>query len=205
MKSALKGSRFCDHDMYLDQFAEQGCYVRCPKCESRAFVESRLRVTCPDCGFSLAATSSRAKWFGPVVTEVLARCPSCRTGIEVRRRRVSRPDAQTRTILRCPSCQQSTEYPVERWWPVPVGEAVEPFDPFLGLPLWHQTPCCGKVLWAYNPSHIEFLREYVSASLRERHPDSTHSMRLARNLPAWALRATNRIKVLHAIASLEAA
>ncbi|MEW9532434.1 hypothetical protein AB0B72_28180, partial [Microbispora sp. NPDC049125] len=41
-------------------------------------------------------------------------------------------------------------------------------DPFFGLHLWLQTPCCGNVLWAYNIRHLDLLEGYIGADLRER-------------------------------------
>src|SRR5713226_1184834 len=38
-------------------------------------------------------------------------------------------------------------------------------DWYFCLPLWLQTPCCGKTLWAYNKEHLDFLESFVRATL----------------------------------------
>jgi hypothetical protein len=78
----------------------------------------------------------------------------------------------------------------------------EPYDPHFGFRLWLQTRCAGEVLWAYNAEHLGFLREYVSASLRERVPNANGS--LASRLPKWIKSAHNRTAVLRAARRLEA-
>jgi hypothetical protein len=56
------------------------------------------------------------------------------------------------------------------------------------------------VLWAYNAEHLDFLEEYVRASIREREPNRNAS--LASRLPAWLKSAKNREAVLAACAAL---
>lgn len=78
------------------------------------------------------------------------------------------------------------------------------------LELWLQTPCCGETLWAYNQDHLDFLEQYVAATLRERtHPDGTvlsqtaaRNGTLASRLPAWIKSAKNRDAVLQGIGKL---
>src|SRR5699024_2318562 len=78
------------------------------------------------------------------------------------------------------------------------------------LELWLQTPCCGETLWAYNKEHLDFLEQYVAATLRERtHPDGTlwsqtpaRNSTLASRLPAWIKSAKNREAVLKGIGKL---
>ncbi|PSL00070.1 hypothetical protein CLV63_102196 [Murinocardiopsis flavida] len=79
-----------------------------------------------------------------------------------------------------------------------------PDDPFFGLPLWLQRPCCGgRILWAYNTAHVDVLEQYVAARLRERH-SWTGSGSLLEHLPAWMKSAGNRDDVLRALRALRA-
>ena len=73
-------------------------------------------------------------------------------------------------------------------------------DWYFRLPLWLQIPCCGKILWAYNKSHLDFLEDYVSSLLRERHPNKNKT--LASRLPKWIKEAGNREEVLKCIRKL---
>jgi hypothetical protein len=78
-----------------------------------------------------------------------------------------------------------------------------PIDPFFALPLWLQTECCGgRLLWAYNRTHLDLLEEYVAAELRERgvRPGSSVLTRL----PAWIKAAKHREEVLRTIRRLRA-
>ena len=62
-----------------------------------------------------------------------------------------------------------------------------PVDPYFRLPLWLQARCCGALLWAYNPLHLQWLEEYVGASLRERAAGEYgwSNQSLASRLPQW--------------------
>jgi hypothetical protein len=71
-----------------------------------------------------------------------------------------------------------------------------PNDPFFGRPLWLQTRCCGHLLWAYNRSHLDALRAYVAADLRQR---TGPTMGMLDRLPAWIKKANHRAEVLQAI------
>jgi hypothetical protein len=41
-------------------------------------------------------------------------------------------------------------------------------DNCFGLPLWLQTPCIGRTLWAFNARHLAYLKQFLQAELRER-------------------------------------
>ncbi|WP_406387670.1 hypothetical protein [Streptomyces sp. NBC_00887] len=45
-------------------------------------------------------------------------------------------------------------------------------DPFFRRPLWLQTRCAGRILWAYDEEHVDALAACVGARLRERHASS---------------------------------
>jgi hypothetical protein len=62
------------------------------------------------------------------------------------------------------------------------------------------------VVWAYNLEHLDLLRRFVAASLRERPPWYEHGRKMTYigRLPAWIKRAKNRDEVLRAIDRLRA-
>lgn len=68
-------------------------------------------------------------------------------------------------------------------------------DPFFGLPLWLTTPVEGELLWAYNRSHLLFLKSHVEASLRERNGQENSNRSLGSRLPRWMTSAKNRKSV----------
>ncbi|MDY6911836.1 MAG: hypothetical protein SVM79_05725 [Chloroflexota bacterium] len=84
-----------------------------------------------------------------------------------------------------------------------IGDAV---DWYFHHPLWLQEKCCGEVLWAYNREHLEWLRSFVSATIRERKEREDHgwsNRALASRLPRWISQANNRRPILAAISKME--
>ncbi|MFJ4187183.1 hypothetical protein [Kitasatospora sp. NPDC089509] len=80
---------------------------------------------------------------------------------------------------------------------VPGGSA----DPFFRRPLWLQTRCAGRVLWAYGEEHVDALSAHVGARLRERGGARPTGAMFAR-LPAWMKRSDQRAEVLAGLATL---
>ncbi len=195
-------NRFQDNEQYLSQMADI-FLVRCPRCMGRARVRSSEtspdrvgRVACEQCGFEQSQGLNMASWRGPVRVPASQRCHYCGRWL---RRSWRRDDAprEREIVLPCPNCERTTRVPL-KWEPISWGD---PYDWFFGLPLWLQSPCCGEVLWAYNEHHLQFLKDYVGATLRERQPNRNGS--LASRLPKWIKRAANRGEILRCIEHLE--
>jgi hypothetical protein len=121
----------------------------------------------------------------------LVRCPRCETAATVER--LERAKAR----FTCTSCGLSKRCEEQNW---SRSYSREPRDPFFGFALWLQTSCCGELLWAYNRAHLEFLRQYVTASLREREPN--HNSSAASRLPRWLKAAANRDEIVRCIERL---
>ncbi|MFI8320472.1 TFIIB-type zinc ribbon-containing protein [Streptomyces sp. NPDC085529] len=103
--------------------------------------------------------------------------------------------------LVCPGCGTVADHRPERRAGAVVGArpgGTE--DPFFRQPLWLQTRCAGRILWAYDEEHVDALAAYVGAHHRVRHASPTLSM-FAR-LPAWTKSAGNRREVLAGLATL---
>ncbi|SRR5258708_6437019 len=77
-----------------------------------------------------------------------------------------------------------------------------PSDWYFRLPLYLQTECAGRRLWAYNVEHLNALEAFVAAPLREASP--THPWSLVSRLPQWMILAENREAVLKGIKRLRA-
>ncbi|WP_333741291.1 hypothetical protein [Streptomyces sp. IBSBF 2806] len=76
-------------------------------------------------------------------------------------------------------------------------------DPFFRMPLWLQTRCVGRILWAYDEEHVEALSAFVGARLRERGGRrSTRAM--CDRLPVWMKSAQNRAEILAGLERLRA-
>lgn len=102
----------------------------------------------------------------------------------------------------CPQCGYNKEFgKVSRRNPHLTFGA--PIDPFFKLPVWLQIACCNNLLWAYNPEHLEFLRQHVEAKLRERNVPEYQGRSIGARLPRWMTSAKNRAEVLKCIEKLK--
>ncbi|MFS4103251.1 hypothetical protein [Streptomyces sp. PD-S100-1] len=81
------------------------------------------------------------------------------------------------------------------------GTARPATDPYFGLPLWLQAETRHGWLWAYNLEHLDLIRRFDRAALRERASwyDTGQRMTLVARLPAWVKRAKNRHEILRAV------
>jgi len=77
-----------------------------------------------------------------------------------------------------------------------------PMDPFFHLPLWLTDRVKGNLLWAYNEEHLDFLKQFVAAKLRERNGKKLTNGSLGSRLPTWMTSKNNREIVLKAIEKL---
>lgn len=169
--------------------------VRCPKCEQQARVtrlsgdQRRMaKVSCVHCGFARSQAFDEVQWKGPVAVMAHIRCHYCGRNLYYTRGVAHVPQAREIT-LRCSGCEHSTTVSPH----VSNIDSSQPFDWYFGLPLWLQTPCCGKTLWAINERHLQFLKVYVHASLREGVLNYNHS--LASRLPRWIKQREHRAEV----------
>ncbi|MBL7684238.1 MAG: hypothetical protein JNK00_12835 [Flavipsychrobacter sp.] len=72
-------------------------------------------------------------------------------------------------------------------------------DPYFQLPLWLMTECGGHILWAYNESHLDFLKNFIEAKHRERDIREMYNGSLASRLPQWMTSSKNKEAILKAI------
>lgn len=110
--------------------------------------------------------------------------------------------AYTHTASRRAKQQRPMPWWTQSWWGErqKYGGAV---DPLFGLPLWLQTPCCGYVLWAYNEAHLDWLAQYIGATLRERQGSKGNHHAIAVRLPRWMKLAKHRDMLLKGIQHLK--
>lgn len=196
-------SRHVDRGTLLGTFASEAIVV-CPKCAGPAVVTSRSRYTIPyvpthaklvclKCPFQ--TTNDESGWLGPGIGVAKKRCSNCGfKWLESKVRQRSLKGQGRRWIaITCPECRQIAK--AQLYWRVSrVGASV---DPAFGLPLWLQSSCCGGTLWAYNAKHLDALRDYVAASIRERVGVMQWSM--FSRLPKWLSAHKNREVVLSRI------
>ena len=69
-------------------------------------------------------------------------------------------------------------------------------DEYFGAELWLRTECCGgRLLWARNAEHLEYLAAFVAGELREDVPGLPFKP-LSSKLPTWIKEAKHREEVL---------
>jgi hypothetical protein len=125
-------------------------------------------------------------------------CPRCGVRAVVRALAAGQPWAVAHRVT-CGGCGLAEERGAG------IASFGGPVDPVFGLPLWYQAPCCGRRLWAYNAEHVDRLRRFVAATLRERHDVEGAPASLVERLPEWIKAASNRAEVLATIDRLERA
>jgi hypothetical protein len=133
--------------------------------------------------------------------EIWVHCPQCGKQAQVRQLKPGSVDVFAPRRCSCLHCGVTQD-----WSQGTVTHAAHAaVDPYFQYRLWLQVPCCGQVLWAYNPQHLDFLSAFVGATLRERRvrPRLGWSNRsLASRLPKWMQAKHNRQKVVSAIEQL---
>nr|WP_164990845.1 hypothetical protein [Streptomyces sp. GZWMJZ-114] len=79
-------------------------------------------------------------------------------------------------------------------------------DPYFDVRLWLQSETRHGRVWAYNLEHLDLIKRFVQALLREGTPwhDHGRKMTVVARLPAWVQQAKNRDEVLRAIARIHA-
>jgi hypothetical protein len=129
----------------------------------------------------------------------LVRCPKCHRCAQVIPRQKEKADIFDPRRLTCFSCGFNKD-----WSGNVIGGRSG--DPYFHRPLWLQIPCCGHTLWANNLDYLNYLEDYIRATLRERGSQEAYRLRrnktLVSSLPGWMKSAKNREEVLKKIALL---
>lgn len=177
----------------MDKFS-----VMCPKCskEAHVFVPEFLTfknatLQCDHCYFTEKATD-RVRY--KAASKI--RCVECTTLIPVEFSGKRRMPSILK--IKCPDCHHINI--IKEQWESYILKysAFEISDPAFGLPFWYQVSFKGKTIWAYNLQHLEEIRAYVSAALRERTTDK-FKMTMVEKLPEFIKSAKNRKGVLQAL------
>lgn len=213
------GERFRDRGQVLYAFLLDGCEVRCPSCRAAARVTYSqagpwtwiARFRCGQCALSADSAPSRlyssfvldeeSAWFGPIHATGRRACGRCGAKwVQARARRIGGGRHHPATLpAECPRCGHAQPVAV-RWYP--HHDAAEGVEPLLGLALvLREAVGAGREVWAFNHAHLQALKAYVGARLRERACD--HQRSYFMRLPAWIKSAKQRDDVLAAIARIE--
>lgn len=189
----------------LGSFAEE-ILVECPNCHKRAYVKAnpKYKVPHPMCydkpTFSCNncyKPLSKEVWLGPIyIWSEGGRCAKCGSSLE-KKKLVTK--YQSKIKEKCNNCNHEQFYKTNH--SLTYASDTQATDPYLGLQLWLQLPFDNKILWAYNHEHLEYLKEYIGAKLRE--ATSGGKQALYWNLPQFIKSAKNRESLLKTITKLE--
>lgn len=189
--------RFSDENFSKYAFSDK-ILVCCPKCQKRAEVSfdretHHKKLFCSNCHYVEKGDNLTFE------NRVKRNCDNCGEPILI--------DIETKqkidTIsVKCPSCGQTRDYKpsstAKRLLHKDTGDAT---DPHYGLPLWLQGDIKGDLFWAYNYEHLNYLKRYVAAKIRER--ASPTYMTLIARLPDFIKSAKNREKLLKLMEKLQ--
>ena len=130
-----------------------------------------------------------------VVQSIDVQCPQCGERAQLAPWGVEESGLHSSRRLACYSCGFTRAHD---------GEALSFYtdgrDPCFGYPLWYRVETSKGTIWAYHKAHLESLRAYVAADLRERSAEPTWSNRsYFSRLPRWLKSAKNRDQLLKKI------
>lgn len=143
------------------------------------------------------------------IGSIMVRCPGCEKAARV----IPAPEDSDRggRLLFRPRRLVCRGCGLTRAWSgrlviLPRGTAQPATDPYFGVPLWLQAETRHGWLWAYNREHLDLIRRFVQAPMRERAPwyDTGPKLTLVARLPAWIKRAKNRDEILRAVSRIQA-
>lgn len=199
-----------DDGMPLGRYAKE-VFCTCPNCDGPAVIRGNVRyaipfciqearVQCLQCSFSRDWVSGDREWKGPVIGFAQQPCPRCGHKwlvAEVWQERYNGKLNPSATV-ECPACHQNSDLELD-WHTDRYTN--QPVDAYFGFPLWLQSECCGHTFWAYNHNHLQTLKSYISAKLRDQRQRGKWSM--SSRLPQWVKDTKNRKELLKTINRLE--
>lgn len=170
--------------------------VHCPNCRNQAQITFQNHVGVIECKTCFMKQVGRKIKFKPKIDVY---CANCRKHIEQ-----SFPLTTKKVDSISITCQNcGAQFDIQ-----PKYTEVEYIyinnditDPIFGCSLWLQTNFKNEILWAFNRDHLEHIRKYVIAKLRER--QISGSQTLAERLPQFIKSAKNRNELLKSIRKMQ--
>ena len=176
----------------------------CPKCNGVGIVNGnpywrdwRATFMCHCCSHSLK--TDRDGWLGPILGIGRRPCGSCGhqwVRIEKHFDNASKVKSEV-SNTKCPQCKSENEVLLKFTRTEPIDHAI---DPFFGLELALKEDTRHGTVWAYGAKHLEQLKLYIAAQLRE---SSGTKWSYFTRLPQLLKSSKNRELGLKAISKLE--
>lgn len=174
--------------------------VECPRCmhcaivsKGRSFDKTDAKLTCQNCNYSEHA--AQLVRYNAIVKRA---CDNCGKAIEAK---IPNNKEKVKELnLSCPHCGIVRSYKPRSISYNLFYKNSGPGDPVFNLPLWFQAEIRGTLFWAYNREHLNEIRNYVAAKLRERQTVMYTTM--VERLPDFITTAKNRSLVIKTIDKL---
>ena len=201
METENTSNRFKDENYSIYKFQNE-IYVECPKCNKKAIIKNETQesyfservLSCPNCHYSKRGRKETFR------VELKCNCSNCASEIDLVIPKVN--EKKVKIAVKCKNCGVTLDYEprnIPQEWIFPDKGKVN--DDYFGLPLWINSNFRNYTFWAFNYTHLEYLKNYISADLRERN-NRTHGTMLEK-LPNWMKSSKNREKLIKLINELE--
>lgn len=210
--------RHVDDGVYKYQFIFADQWVHCPDCETPGIIyyqklidqpehcecRSHFIFTCRKCNRHLDSHSKQydKEFNGHYYVSLTERCHFCggtQLSINHKIRHLKNP--VTHVEATCSICKKNSRLSV-KLQDIDYSKANRLEHAQFGLKLYLTAQTRLGNLYVHNPEHLQVLKSFVQADLRERTQNTGNSSYFSR-LPAWIKSARNRKEILKAILRLE--
>ncbi|MFV9482250.1 hypothetical protein ACNI3T_00355 [Christiangramia sp. ASW11-125] len=189
---------FKDSDHNISNWSKE-TLIKCPSCKERAilkndnsvfqwFFNENSKIHCPNCKLTVNQNNLIRYRL-----ELKRNCSKC--GADIQKSIPNLKKKKKTVSVSCENCGNTEIYePRNIKYTMIFNDQIGAKDPIFGVSLWLQENLKGNIFWAYNFDHLEYLRNYISADLRER-----EGMTLSAKLPKFIKDKKNRTKLLKLI------
>ncbi len=192
----MASNRFSDQHVRHSDFTDQ-VLVCCPSCSKKALVNDSggiARLVCGQCGYLKVEYKTR------YILSFKKNCNHCSHALEVYDNNLTQE--VTELTIKCPACRKKETYPVKCTpYTISGGRRDGGKEFFFNADLWLKLPFKNEIFWAYNYRHLNYLKEYIQADLRENRDREFMSM--TEKLPKFMQVAKNREALLKIIEKLQ--
>ncbi|GGD72633.1 hypothetical protein GCM10011514_40920 [Emticicia aquatilis] len=189
------GHRFTNGAVWKYHFRDS-ILVHCPKCNKQATVKGKIsdekEIECKNCYFKQVG---RISLFKPIIDFYCYEC-----GNKIYQELAYIKSKFEALKINCSKCKNELIAKPKFIEVEFIYKGTEIVDPYFGCSLWLQTKFKNDVLWAFNHEHLNYIKNYVTAKLRERQGNGYQT--LAEVLPQFIKSSKNRIGILKAIEKL---
>lgn len=220
-------SRFIDKGISSLSLLKPEVWVHCPTCQMLAKIveikeeESEgVKVFCTQCTYRKSLQHIRTQsydymsyyfnlnqnideWRGTCEVEINTKCTTCRKGKYKYLQQYARKSLIPREItISCNFCLRENTFDDSIYTLKKVSDSKEGLDSFYSYQLFLNIAVRQGQICVYNPTHLEVLKNFIQADLRERKFPNYNRSYFSR-LPAWIKSTRNRKEILKAILRLE--